>query len=29
MTAEQLINNALLEQYKLQFLGSAFEVFRE
>jgi hypothetical protein len=29
MTAEQLINDALLEQYKLQFLGSAFEVFQE
>lgn len=29
MTAEQLINDALLEQYKLLFLGSAFEVFQE
>jgi hypothetical protein len=29
MTAQQLINDALLEQYKLQFLGSAFEVFDE
>jgi NACHT domain len=29
MTAEQLINDALLEQYKLQFIGSAFEIFQE
>lgn len=29
MTAQQLINDALLEQYKLPFVGSAFEVFRE
>ena len=29
MTAQQLINDALLEQYKLQFVGSAFEIFRE
>jgi hypothetical protein len=26
-TAQQLINDALLEQYKLPFLGSAYEVF--
>lgn len=26
---QQLINDALLEQYKLQFVGSAFEVFKE
>jgi hypothetical protein len=29
MTAQQLINDALLEQYKLPFVGSAFEVFQE
>lgn len=29
MTAQQLINDALLEQYKLPFIGSAFEVFKE
>ena len=29
MTAQQLINDALLEQYKLQFVGSAFTVFQE
>ena len=29
MTAQQLINDALLEQYKLPFVGSAFEVFDE
>ncbi len=29
MTAQQLINDALLEQYKLPFLGSAYEVFQE
>ena len=29
MTAEQLINDALLEQYKLPFVGGAFEVFEE
>ena len=28
-TAQQLINDALLEQYKLPFFGSAFEVFQE
>ena len=29
MTAQQLINDAMLEQYKLPFVGSAFEVFQE
>ena len=29
MTAEQLINDALIEQYNLPFVGSAFEVFQE
>jgi len=29
MTAQQLINDALLEQYKLPFVGSAFEIFQE
>jgi hypothetical protein len=29
MTAQQLINDALLEQYKLPFVGSAFDVFQE
>jgi hypothetical protein len=29
MTAQQLINDALLEQYKLPFVGSAYEIFRE
>jgi hypothetical protein len=29
MTAQQLINDALLEQYKLPFVGSAFQVFQE
>jgi len=29
MRAEQLINDALLEQYKLPFVGSAFEAFQE
>lgn len=29
LTAQQLINDALLEQYKLPFVGSAFEVFQE
>ncbi|NJD03643.1 MAG: NACHT domain-containing protein [Ruminiclostridium sp.] len=29
MTEQQLINDALLEQYKLPFVGSAFEVFQE
>lgn len=29
MTASQLINDALLEQYKLPFVGSAFETFQE
>jgi hypothetical protein len=29
MTAQQLINDALLEQYKLPFVGSAFGVFQE
>jgi len=29
MTPQQLINDALLEQYKLPFVGSAFEVFQE
>lgn len=29
MTVQQLINDALIEQYKLQFVGSAFEVFQE
>ena len=28
-TVQQLINDALLEQYKLPFFGSAFEVFQE
>jgi WD40 repeat protein len=28
MTPQQLINDALLEQYKLPFVGSAFEVFQ-
>jgi len=29
MNAQQLINDALLEQYRLPFVGSAFEVFQE
>lgn len=29
MTAQQLINDALLEQYKLPLVGSAYEVFQE
>ena len=29
MTPQQLINDALLEQYKLPFVGSAFDVFKE
>ena len=29
MTAQQLINDALLEQYKLPFVGSAFDIFQE
>jgi len=29
MTAQQLINDALLEQYKLPFVGSAFDIFEE
>ncbi|MGA2957427.1 MAG: hypothetical protein ABSF48_17090, partial [Thermodesulfobacteriota bacterium] len=29
MTSQQLINDALLEQYKLPFVGSAFDVFKE
>jgi hypothetical protein len=29
MTAQQLINDALLEQYKLPFVGGAYGVFRE
>ncbi|MDO8745365.1 MAG: pentapeptide repeat-containing protein [Candidatus Brocadiaceae bacterium] len=29
MTPQQLINDALLEQYKLPFVGSAFEIFQE
>jgi hypothetical protein len=29
MTAQQLVNDALLEQYKLPFVGGAFEVFQE
>jgi len=29
MTAQQLINDALLEQYRLPLVGSAFEVFQE
>lgn len=29
MTPQQLINDALIEQYKLPFVGSAFEVFKE
>ena len=29
MTIQQLINDALLEQYKLPFVGSAFDVFKE
>lgn len=29
LTAQQLINDALLEQYKLPFFGSAFTVFQE
>jgi WD40 repeat protein len=29
MNAQQLINDALLEQYKLPFVGSAFQVFQE
>lgn len=29
MTAQQLINDALLEQYRLPFVGGAFEVFQE
>ncbi|MBI1927490.1 SIR2 family protein [Candidatus Poribacteria bacterium] len=28
-TAQQLINDALIEQYKLPFVGNAFEVFQE
>jgi hypothetical protein len=28
-TAQQLINDALLEQYKLPFVGSAFDIFQE
>ena len=28
MTAKQLINDALLEQYNLPFVGSAFEIFK-
>ena len=29
MTAQQLINDALIEQYSLPFVGSAYEVFQE
>ena len=29
MTSQQLINDALLEQYKLQFVGSAYDIFQE
>jgi predicted NACHT family NTPase len=29
LTVQQLINDALLEQFKLPFVGSAFEVFQE
>jgi predicted NACHT family NTPase len=29
LTVQQLINDALLEQYRLPFVGSAFEVFQE
>lgn len=29
MTTQQLINEALLENYKLPFLGSAFDIFQE
>lgn len=29
MTAQQLINHAMVEQYKLPFIGSAFNVFQE
>jgi hypothetical protein len=29
MNAQQLINDALLEQYRLPFVGSAFDVFQE
>lgn len=29
MTAQQLINDALLEQYSLPFVGSAYDVFQE
>ncbi|MBV9864435.1 MAG: pentapeptide repeat-containing protein [Abitibacteriaceae bacterium] len=29
MDAQQLINDALYEQYKLQFVGSAYDVFQE
>ena len=29
MTAQQLINDAFLEQYRLPFVGSAYEVFQE
>lgn len=29
MTAQQLINDALMEQYRLPFVGSAFEIFQE
>jgi hypothetical protein len=29
MTTQQLINDALLEQYKLPFVGGAFQVFQE
>jgi hypothetical protein len=29
MTAQQMINDTLLEQYRLPFVGSAYEVFRE
>ena len=29
LTAKQLINDALLEKYKLPFVGSAYEIFKE
>lgn len=29
MTAQQLVNDALIEQYKLPFIGSAFDIFQE
>lgn len=29
LTAQQLVNDALLEQYKLPFIGSAFDVYEE